>query len=439
MVMNTAFRLLPALSLLISLGCYGDKIFVEDGAGGGPPNSTSTSGGAPPSGGNGNGGGGEAPSTGGSGGEAPTGCTSPAQCPNPASECVVATCEAMTCGEENKAQGDACAGGRCDGEGACVECLDNTDCTAPETCDPKSHECIAPQCSNGSLDTGETDIDCGGTMCPGCENTDDCVVGGDCVSGFCNSSLVCAACMADGNCNSATQYCAAGVCMPKLTDGTTCASNGQCESASCVASSIGPICCNSACTGACLACAMNETGQANGTCFGTLANIDPDNDCPTQPCRTGSCSGSMFGGCGISPANASCNDSLFCNGTDTCDGSGNCSNHSGNPCPGEATPDADCSESCNEAADNCTANDATGTPCNDTLFCNGSPDMCNGSGSCVPSSNPCPGHNTAFNCNDSCNETNNNCTANDVAGTSCNHDSDLQFGMCATNGSCSGD
>src|SRR5687768_5334485 len=102
MVMNTAFRLLPALSFLTALGCYGDKVFVEDGPGGSP--STSTTGGSPPSGGggNGHGGGGEAPSTGGSGGEAPTGCTSPAQCPNPASECVVATCDAMTCGEENK-------------------------------------------------------------------------------------------------------------------------------------------------------------------------------------------------------------------------------------------------------------------------------------------------------------------------------------------------
>src|SRR5262249_50588620 len=41
---------------------------------------------------------------------------------------------------------------------------------------------------------------------------------------------------------------------------------------------------------------------------------------------------------------------------------GTCSVHAGNPCPG---PDGDtnCSESCNEAADNCTAPDPNGTPC----------------------------------------------------------------------------
>ena len=44
--------------------------------------------------------------------------------------------------------------------------------------------------------------------------------------------------------------------------------------------------------------------------------------------------------------------------------------HAGNPCPG---PDGDgnCAESCNEAADNCTAADPNASACNDGVFCNG--------------------------------------------------------------------
>ena len=60
---------------------------------------------------------------------------------------------------------------------------------------------------------------------------------------------------------------------------------------------------------------------------------------------------------------ASCDDGVFCNGADTCDG-GACSVHAGDPCPG-TDGDGDCSESCNEGARNCTANDPNGSACDD--------------------------------------------------------------------------
>jgi len=66
-----------------------------------------------------------------------------------------------------------------------------------------------------------------------------------------------------------------------------------------------------------------------------------------------------------------------------------CTAHAGNPCPG---PDGDgnCSESCNEAADNCTAPDPNGSTCADGLFCNGT-DTC-ASGTCsAHSGDPCAG------------------------------------------------
>jgi len=75
----------------------------------------------------------------------------------------------------------------------------------------------------------------------------------------------------------------------------------------------------------------------------------------------------------------SCNDGLFCNGTETC-AAGVCANGSGNPCPG-ADGDGDCSETCNEGSDSCTGNDPNGSSCSDGFLCNGT-ETC-GSGVCA--------------------------------------------------------
>src|SRR5262249_32728515 len=69
------------------------------------------------------------------------------------------------------------------------------------------------------------------------------------------------------------------------------------------------------------------------------------------------------GNCAHTANSAACDDGIFCNGTDTCAG-GTCSIHAGNPCPGP-DGDSDCSESCSESHDNCTANDPDGSACND--------------------------------------------------------------------------
>jgi len=66
--------------------------------------------------------------------------------------------------------------------------------------------------------------------------------------------------------------------------------------------------------------------------------------------------------------------------------------------------------------------------CNDGIYCNGI-EICNAQNACISSGNPCPGQNVGPNCDDSCNETNNNCTANDLDGTTCSG------GLCQT-GAC---
>lgn len=76
---------------------------------------------------------------------------------------------------------------------------------------------------------------------------------------------------------------------------------------------------------------------------------------------------------------APCDDLLFCNGSDICAGGG-CNSHAGDPCVGP-DGDADCGESCDEGADDCTAADPSGSACAaDGNACTA--DECDGAGGC---------------------------------------------------------
>jgi hypothetical protein len=112
----------------------------------------------------------------------------------------------------------------------------------------------------------------------------------------------------------------------------------------------------------------------------------------------------------VGNAGASCDDGVYCNGTDIC-GGGVCG-HDGDPCPG-ADGDGNCAESCDEATDACTASDPNGSACNDATFCNGA-DTCSSGACTVHAGDPCVG---GSECADSCDEPNDSC--NDPGGTPC--------------------
>lgn len=151
------------------------------------------------------------------------------------------------------------------------------------------------------------------------------------------------------------------------------------------------------------------------------------NDCTTDTCTSGSCFHTNNSG--------SCNDGLYCNGADTCSG-GSCSIHAGNPCP-PLDGDGNCSESCRESEDNCTAPDPNGSPCNDGLFCNGT-DSCS-SGSCsAHSGNPCPGPDGDADCTETCLESSDSCTASDPNGSVCNDGNAQTSGDVCSSGTCAG-
>lgn len=73
-----------------------------------------------------------------------------------------------------------------------------------------------------------------------------------------------------------------------------------------------------------------------------------------------------------------CNDGVYCNGDDSCDGVGNCIPSFVDPCQGGL----ECNDLCNEAADNCAV--AAGTACTDLTPNDCQVAGCTGFGSCNP-------------------------------------------------------
>ncbi len=172
-------------------------------------------------------------------------------------------------------------------------------------------------------------------------------------------------------------------------------------------------------------------------CSGTCQLEAGGSSCPDdgEPCTTDVCDGA--GGCGV-PNTAPCDDLVFCNGADACSG-GSCGQHAGNPCPGHDVGPS-CSDSCTEAGGgSCTGNDASGTGCNDGLFCTAT-DTCDGAGTCTGAGNPCPGHDVGPACNDSCTEAGGgSCSAPDTDGTGCTDGLFCNGEDMCSGGACSGD
>lgn len=286
---------------------------------------------------------------GGMGGSGGGGCI-PENCADPGNDCLQKACDGDMCGTPTPlASGQACnsapgeggggtMAGVCDGAGQCVECVGNEQCTAPDTCDLDTNECVPPHCMNGTEDADETDIDCGGADCGPCMNTQGCMVPGDCTSGYCNA-MVCTACTGTGAGQCAgTEYCDNGVCTDKVANGTSCSDDAACTSGNCVTTSAGDLCCDTACTGGCQACALADTGSANGTCANVTAGMDPKNFCPAADCDATACNGN--GACNDVTAGTNCGSGPMCTGSslnpqDTCDALGVCQAGMAAACPND--------------------------------------------------------------------------------------------------------
>ncbi len=352
---------------------------------------------------------GGASSTSGSGGAGA--CKSAADCPGKDTGCVHRACDQGMCAMANVAKDTACAedGGKfCDGAGLCVECNHDPQCASDQYCSSVTHQCRNKDCTDGKIDGGETDLDCGGVKCDGCTNGKSCLVGADCKSGYCKGAGgsgsggagggpptkgACGACTGDGDCAGLPgSYCNQGTCTPKKKLGVTCADKSQCASGYCTDG----VCCATACAGACLSCVAKDTAVVDRTCAPVRKGTDPAAECAMQ--AMSSC-GSKGVGCngsiqnphcidwdaGTSCATSKCKDADNVIATGSCDGNGTCAPGNPTPCsPYKCANDA-CLKACagdGECATGhyckvnvCTMKLAAGAPC-------GAANQC-GSGFCA--------------------------------------------------------
>jgi hypothetical protein len=157
-------------------------------------------------------------------------CTStPAMCLNNIKDgnesdidCGGGTCPACsngkTCNIPTDCQSGVCASGKCTsppamcldnvkdgnetdidcGGGTCPPCIDGKQCSVRADCQSgvcgAGNRCTTPppQCLNNVRDANETDVDCGGGVCPPCINGKSCILASDCASGFCDATNKCA-------------------------------------------------------------------------------------------------------------------------------------------------------------------------------------------------------------------------------------------------------
>jgi len=172
-----------------------------------------------------------------------------------------------------------CLGGKsCDGDGDCLSGV----------CSPASHTCAASKCENGVKDPGETDVDCGGTMCPGCGLTKACQSGADCASHFCNAvSLGCVAsqCLDGAKNGTETDVDCGGSCGNNCKVGQSCKGSADCASGTCGS---GNTCVATQCEDGSKDGAETDKDCGGGTCPGCALGqgcLDGSRDCKSMFCN----------------------------------------------------------------------------------------------------------------------------------------------------------
>jgi hypothetical protein len=298
---------------------------------------------------------------------------------------------------------DPCPGQLCnDTTDACVDCLVDGDCTRRGTiCDIGTGTCVecvgagdcddgvsctVDVCNAGMCQNTATDALCDdGLFCTGIETCDalmDCQAGTyPCRGQLCDDAGdVCFDCTLDGECDdgvfcNGSEACVGGMCVAggdPCNDGVTCTDDGCDEATDSCSNLPNNVSCDDS-----LFCNGPETCDA---LLGCVAGGDPCDDGVT--CTDDGCD-EAADSCSSVPNDTTCDDSLFCNGAETCDVVLGCV-VGGDPCDDGVTCTDD---GCDEAADSCSsvANDTT---CDDSLFCNGA-ETCDVVLGCVAGGSPC--------------------------------------------------
>lgn len=321
------------------------------------------------------------------------------------------------------------------------DCDDDEVCTI-DSCDASTSLCVHTPLPDQEQLGAELDGDCANLFCIGgatvrdVNDSDLPVDDNPCTDDVCNDGTPSNPFLPEGTSCGGNLVCnAVGVCTGCLIPSDCPTPSNPCMATTCVNSECGlePGNDGDPCASDGVFCNGQEV-CSSGNCVSPgdpCDGPDGDGDC-SETCdeAANDCNGN-------DPKDSPCDDGVWCNGVDECNPQGNCSQHMNPPCP--STSDSDCANGCDEANQNCNGPEPSGSPCSDGVFCNGS-DQCNNNGSCsIHAGNPCNGPDGDSNCRESCSESNNNCLANDPNGTDCNGVQDTiccSSGVCTTSSQC---
>jgi hypothetical protein len=151
---------------------------------------------------------------------------------------VLSTCVTPRCydGVRDGNESDVDCGGTCAPCPLGGACAVDQDC-ASQACDAGSHACVADQCNDHRQDGLESDVDCGRT-CTLCALGQKCGLGWDCASNTCAGTCHLPWC-ADGvkDQTETDVDCGGGLCPPCAT-GLGCRVDSDCQSSACDALSL---------------------------------------------------------------------------------------------------------------------------------------------------------------------------------------------------------
>jgi cysteine-rich repeat protein len=324
------------------------------------------------------------------------------------------------CDDGNTADGDCCSA-NCAFEPAGSPCDDGLFCNGIEACDG------AGNCSIPGTDPCDDGVGCTQDACDEaadtCSNTPDDALCDD--GQFCNGAETCDAtldCQAgtpvdcnDGilctvdSCNEGTDACDNTPDDALCDDGLfcngaeTCDAANDCQPGTSVDCDDGDICTDDSCNEQSDQCDNIFDPTNDPSCQPEVCGngvLDPGEDCDDGNTLPGDCCSPT---CTFEPAGSACDDGLFCNVGEACDGAGNCGGGTPNACDDGVGCTAD---SCDEGADACvnTPDDAL---CDDGLFCNGA-ETCDATLDCQAGA-PVDCDDADICTDDSCNEESDQC------------------------------
>jgi hypothetical protein len=164
-------------------------------------------------------------------------CTTNVQCASGACDALTDRCIANGCSDHQHDSNETDVD--CGGVNTCARCAVGKTCAHNFDCRPglvcTQSVCAAWTCANGQLDTGETDVDCGGATCPKCALGKQCEAASDCATNACSAgshTCIASACSDGAQDGDETGIDCGGSCTP-CPLGSGCAVDADCATGAC--------------------------------------------------------------------------------------------------------------------------------------------------------------------------------------------------------------